>query len=201
MKFYISDLHFCHKNIIKYDERPFISVEEMNEILIKNWNNTISSKDEVHILGDFVWGKRSKWEEILSQLNGQKQLILGNHDRPIFEKDIDFLDLKKYFDTIKDYDVIEDNGRYVIMCHYPMLYYWKDYDPNVFMLCGHLHKTNEHYSLIENVKQIRQNHINASDNRGQIIPVECCQNYMSYTPQTLDYLIKCLDNGIIYGDK
>lgn len=202
MKFYISDLHFYHKNIIKYDERPFSSVEEMNETLMKNWNNAVSLKDEVCILGDFVWGKSSKWEEILSQLNGQKELILGNHDWPMFrQSDVDFWKLRKYFSTIMDYDVIEDNGRYVVMSHYPMLYYWRDYDPNVFMLSGHLHKTNEHCSLIENVKQIRQNHINTSDNRGQIIPVECCQDYMNYTPQSLDYLIQCLDNGRIYGDK
>lgn len=57
--FVISDTHFGHKNIIDYCNRPFKSIEEMDEALIKNWNETVSNDDVVIHLGDFGLGKKS----------------------------------------------------------------------------------------------------------------------------------------------
>ena len=54
MKYYTSDLHFGHKNIIKYEDRPFSSIEEMDEALIDKWNKKVKKNDEVYILGDFA---------------------------------------------------------------------------------------------------------------------------------------------------
>lgn len=79
--FFIADLHFGHKNIIDYESRPFKSVQEMDEILIKNWNNTVSKKDKVFILGDFAFANKERMRQYVQQLNGLKTLILGNHDR------------------------------------------------------------------------------------------------------------------------
>lgn len=79
--FFIADLHLGHENIIKYCDRPFKTVSEMNSVLIKNWNKTVSSEDKVFVLGDFAFGNK---EQILNwghALNGNKTLILGNHDR------------------------------------------------------------------------------------------------------------------------
>jgi calcineurin-like phosphoesterase family protein len=50
--FYIADLHFGHWNIVRYDNRPFESIEEMDNALIRNWNNVVSDEDTVYILGD-----------------------------------------------------------------------------------------------------------------------------------------------------
>lgn len=81
MKFFvISDTHFNHENIIKYCNRPFKSVEEMNETIIKNWNETVTSKDIIIHLGDVGLGKYEQLEPIIQRLNGKKILILGNHD-------------------------------------------------------------------------------------------------------------------------
>lgn len=197
MNFYISDLHFNHTNIIKYDNRPFQTADEMNHTLIKNWNKVVTDNDIVNVLGDFVWGKFSVWEEILPQLNGEKILIKGNHDK--IPDNIKGNLLKE----IVDYKLAKDpdTDMWVIMSHYPMPFFWRDYDPNVFMLCGHLHVTKEHEALVEIVREIRRNRITDSDNRGQLISVECCQPYMNYTPKPLSYLINCLDTGVIYGDK
>lgn len=79
--FVTSDTHFNHENIIKYCNRPFTSVEEMNKTLIDNWNNVVSNEDTVFFLGDFCLGNREQISEICSQLNGHKILIFGNHDR------------------------------------------------------------------------------------------------------------------------
>lgn len=78
--FIISDTHFNHTNIIKYCNRPFKSVEEMNKAIIKNWNETVSNRDVVIHLGDVALGSKEETKKIIQQLNGRKILIKGNHD-------------------------------------------------------------------------------------------------------------------------
>lgn len=80
MNRYISDLHFGHANILKFDNRPFRNTEEMETALIENWNSTVSAGDTTYILGDFCWGKEPDWKRIVPLLNGNKVLIRGNHD-------------------------------------------------------------------------------------------------------------------------
>lgn len=77
----VSDTHFFHFNSISYCNRPFKDVEEMNKVLIKNWNNVVSKTDKVFHLGDFAFGKKSDIKELVPKLHGYKILILGNHDR------------------------------------------------------------------------------------------------------------------------
>lgn len=77
MNFYISDLHFGHKNAIKFDNRPFSSVEEMNEILVQRWNKVVHPEDTVYVLGDFFW-KRKDMLIYLPRLSGKIILICGN---------------------------------------------------------------------------------------------------------------------------
>ena len=79
MKFYISDLHFSHKNILSFDNRPFFTISEMNEVIINNWNSVVSSNDEVYILGDMFWNNNDI-NDILPMLKGRLYLIKGNHD-------------------------------------------------------------------------------------------------------------------------
>ena len=79
--FFIADTHFGDENIIRYENRPFQSVEEMNDTLIKNWNSTVTQSDKVYVLGDFEQVKESiELRRILKSLKGQKYLIKGNHD-------------------------------------------------------------------------------------------------------------------------
>ena len=82
--FVISDTHFYHKNIIRYCNRPFESIEEMNAALIKNWNKTVSNDDIVIFCGDFCFCRTAEKKEvttaITNQLNGHKIIVKGNHD-------------------------------------------------------------------------------------------------------------------------
>ena len=81
MKIFVtSDTHFNHKNIIEYEDRPFSSVEEMNDALITNWNEVVDEHDLVYHLGDFGMGKVYDLNAIYARLNGTKVLIRGNHD-------------------------------------------------------------------------------------------------------------------------
>ncbi|MCF1193337.1 metallophosphoesterase, partial [Mangrovimonas sp. AS39] len=77
---FTSDLHLGHKNILVYEKeaRPFETVEEMNETLISNWNNTVRTSDIVFCLGDFAFGRSNV--DLAARLNGRKRLVMGNHD-------------------------------------------------------------------------------------------------------------------------
>ena len=79
--FFYADPHFGHKNVIRYCNRPFTSVSEMNTQLIKNFNKVVGHDDVVYILGDFSFLNTISTTEILKSLNGYKFLIKGNHDR------------------------------------------------------------------------------------------------------------------------
>lgn len=85
---FISDTHFGHGasernpngGIINYCNRPFSSVEEMNEVMIERWNSRVKPEDTIIHLGDFALGKKDLWPSYASRLNGYKILVCGNHD-------------------------------------------------------------------------------------------------------------------------
>lgn len=80
-RWFISDTHFSRKNILKDADRPYKTIEEMNNSLIENWNNCIRSDDQVFFLGDFGHGDVEHLHSICSQLNGHKTCIRGDQDR------------------------------------------------------------------------------------------------------------------------
>jgi len=75
--FFTSDTHFNHANIIHYCQRPFKDAAEMNEILVANWNRTVSNDDTVFHLGDFCLDGAAEWAQILDRLNERIYLILA----------------------------------------------------------------------------------------------------------------------------
>lgn len=79
-KWFISDTHFSHSNIIHYAGRPFQSTEEMDERLIQNWNSLVDPNDTVFFLGDFGLGTTDHLSALCNQLQGYKICIRGNHD-------------------------------------------------------------------------------------------------------------------------
>lgn len=78
--FFTSDTHFNHTNILQYCNRPFKTVDQMNETIITNWNNVVEPDDVVFHIGDFCLGGAEEWNKILDRLNGRIYLVLGNHD-------------------------------------------------------------------------------------------------------------------------
>jgi len=87
MKFFIiSDTHFHHENIIKYSNRPFKNIEEMDKEIIRRWNNKVGKDDIVLHLGDFALGSEKEVKELKDSLNGTIFLLKGNHDHKILRK-------------------------------------------------------------------------------------------------------------------
>jgi calcineurin-like phosphoesterase family protein len=79
---FTSDAHFGHTNIITYCDRPFPSVEAMRDDLVRRWNERVADGDRVLVLGDFALGRIDHSLRVLEQLNGTKDLLVGNHDWP-----------------------------------------------------------------------------------------------------------------------
>ena len=181
MYFYTSDLHLGHKNVIDFDNRPFNSVEEMDETLINNWNNTVSHKDTVYIIGDFCLGKEEQIISYLKRLKGKKILIKGNHDRITSS-------VAKYYVNICDYKEMKFDGKRVILCHYPIPFYRSDYSNTTFMLYGHVHNTFEEQQLIKLRKDLK-----LADNRGRSSNkcnfYNAWLGYYDYKPVTLEQVL------------
>ena len=112
-----SDLHFNHVNILKYEpvSRPYETLEEMNEVIIKNWNDRVKPEDTVYVLGDMVMGQLDAGRECLMRLNGKIVLIRGNHDSP---KRIEMY--KEMGIEVHDIYYLPYKGRYFILCHFPI---------------------------------------------------------------------------------
>ena len=163
----------------------------MDKALIFNWNKTVDKDDTVYILGDFVW-KTGEVSDYCKQLKGHKILILGNHDRPTGSD-------RRFFDGIYNYLEIKDGNFNVIMSHYPMLSYKKDFLDTTVHLFGHVHVTKE-WDIVKNVfTNLRKSYSGVPDNRCQAINVGCMMPWIDYVPRSIDYLVNKLDQGEIYG--
>jgi calcineurin-like phosphoesterase family protein len=136
MIFFTADLHFGHANIIRHCDRPFASADEMDEALIHNWNSAIGLNDEVYILGDFTMRPAVEAHRYLTQLNGRKYFIRGNHDR--FLKG--FNPYMSDFEWVKDYHVLPVEGRRLVLFHFPILE-WDQFYRNAIHLYGHVHNS------------------------------------------------------------
>ena len=78
--FFTSDWHIGHKNVITYSNRPFKDVNHMSKVLINNYNAIVSENGLCYFLGDMGICKAETLTNVISQLNGTKVLVLGNHD-------------------------------------------------------------------------------------------------------------------------
>lgn len=140
--FFTSDLHIFHRNIITFCNRPFSSVEEMNEKLIDNWNSVVKHGDIIYNLGDFSFGDQKETESVLSKLNGQHHLIIGNHDQLIVKNKSHFL---KWFASIESYKEIKWNKQLICLFHYGQRV-WNKSHFNSFHLYGHSHSKLEPFN-------------------------------------------------------
>ena len=134
MKYYTGDLHFGHESCLRFDNRPFNDIDEMDRLLIEYWNSRITKNDQVYILGDFAFHNEKSYSWYLSQLKGQKHLIVGNHDRKLL-KDNDAL---QYFVSVDDYLEITDEQKRLILSHYPIAE-WNGFYRDSYHLYGHIH--------------------------------------------------------------
>lgn len=182
--YFISDLHFGHKNALAFDNRPFTDIETHDKAIIDNWNNTVSIDDDVYILGDISWYNATKTIEIFKSLNGQKHLIKGNHDKKLLRN----APLRNEFVEIVDYKELDlGNGKGIVLCHYPMPCF-KNHFYGWYHLYGHVHTSFE-YNMMENIKK-QMNEL--YDKPCNMFNVGCMAPGINYTPKTLEEIVSAI---------
>lgn len=111
MIYFTSDHHFGHFNVIKYCDRPFSYVEEMDRTMEENWNNTVKPEDTVYVLGDFSFYNIIKTNEILDRLAGHKILLPGNHDKKYVQWNFN--------EILSGNSTLQIDNDVVLLSHYP----------------------------------------------------------------------------------
>lgn len=165
--FFISDTHFHHQNIIKYCNRPFKNFEEMDDVIINNWNSIVSETDLVIHGGDFALGHLIVQQDLLKRLNGRKILIQGNHDRSIKKM------LEVGFQRVYKYMSLKTKYGKLLIAHNPTFFLNENNEYHDIFLYGHIHDKELQTHLPENMKSIN-------------ISVE----KINYTPRSLKELIE-----------
>lgn len=139
MKFFTSDLHIKHKNIVKFTNRSADTTQETHdEWLVKVWNNQVNAGDLVYHLGDFSFSNDLKFLfDYVSRLNGQKILIKGNHDR---EETLDLLVKLGFIQAWYHYKEVQllDQKVKTVLFHFPIVS-WHKQSYGSIHLHGHCH--------------------------------------------------------------
>lgn len=125
--YFTSDTHFGSEMIIRFTNRPFSSTEEMDEHLIKAWNETVPNDAIVFHLGDFC--DDGAFERYAGRLNGEIHLVCGNHDK---------VGDKHPFASISEQKTIYVDGQRIILNHYPLLCFGGERTCS-WQLFGHVH--------------------------------------------------------------
>ena len=131
MIFFTSDQHYGNNMIIEYCNRPYKNSSIMDKDLIKKHNSKITNEDTVYIIGDLTFHKREFAEKIISKLNGQKHLIMGNHD---ILKPFTYLELG-ILSVHTSLEIFTEKGNFILV-HDPAI---SQIDRSKTFLCGHVH--------------------------------------------------------------
>ncbi len=163
MIYYTADLHFGYKPIINQASRPFLSVQEMDEALVSNWNAVVSEDDTVYFIGDIGGHCTPFPAKQLERLQGHKHLIRGNHDTCLDNQEVLF----DYFESVSDFLEIDDGEYHITLCHYPLVYI-----QGGFMIHGHIHNTQQEiHQILRQLPRV----MNAGDDINHYCPVTLTQ--------------------------
>lgn len=143
MIWFTSDHHFGHENIIKFVKRPFENAQEMDDEMIKRWNEVVSTKDTVYHLGDFVLGGLDAFMQYALELNGHIKIIPGGHDKRWIKDFVPSEHIEILPQFYMNENILPKQGEYkvsITMCHYPLLS-WEQSHYGAPHLHGHTHGT------------------------------------------------------------
>ena len=175
MIWFTSDLHLSHTNVLKHSNRPFASIEQMNEEIIKKWNKKVAQNDVIYVLGDVCWNWNSKQiNETFSKMNGIKYLIIGNHDK------LNHHLKSNVWVEITPYKRIVINDDRIVLSHYPIAE-WDCAWRGAYHLYGHCHGN---FNLAEYTKSMPHKNTRCLD-----VGVDC-HNYEPWSWEEIKERLK-----------
>lgn len=139
-KFYVSDTHFLHANILTLSRRPFANIDEHDEHLVRQWNAVVGEDDIAYHLGDFAFQLTEKADKVrwlFHRLNGRKRLVIGNHDLRHGELHPTIADLP-WDRRPQGFIFTEDEGQKLVLAHYAQRA-WQWESKGGFHFYGHAH--------------------------------------------------------------
>ena len=176
--FFISDLHLGHANCLRFDNRPWQKIEDMDTEIIRRWNAKVSTEDHVYVLGDFAFRNSMPVSEYVKQLNGFIHLIRGNHDKKDAQSE-------RCFREVADYKELKIQvcgvPVRVVLSHYCIPFYNGAHNM-AFMLHGHTHKSGE-----SDLEEAFKAELRAKGIRCEAYNVGAM--WQNYEPQTFEEII------------
>ena len=144
--FATADLHFGHDRAFIWGARGFKSIEEHDAEIIKRWNEVVTEKDDVYILGDLMLGDNAHGIYCLSQLNGKLHILTGNHCTSARQKL--YHTLENMVEFCGCATTIKYKKKQLYLSHYPTITSNMEANPHqaVFNLYGHTHQTTNFYN-------------------------------------------------------
>lgn len=146
MIYLTSDLHFSHQRNFLYEPRGFSSIEEHDAAIIKNWNEIVTPDDEVFVLGDLVMNDSESGIKKLAQLNGQLNIIFGNHDT---DRKIGFYEKLSNVTSVGWSALIKSGKWSFYLCHFPTMVDNFEEKHKFYCLHGHTHSKDK-FQFIKN---------------------------------------------------
>ena len=168
---FISDTHFDHRNILRYCNRPFNSIRQMNQTLVENWCNSVRKNEKVFFLGDMSYGKdRRPIDYWLGKLTGKISYIRGNHDK----------DIINHATVIHSHYGIKYNNYQFLLMHDP-------HRPNGYD--GWIIHGDKHNNNLKDYPFVNQKNKT----------VNVCTELVDYVPISLDRIIELIETGRKYN--
>lgn len=170
MIFFTSDLHMRHKNILKYSNRPFDTIDEMNVTILNNINNTVMTNDQLYILGDFCFGSVKICLEYLDKIKCRNiTFVQGNHDNRRFINKLSKNNIDTY--TLKHKLELPLENKTLLCTHFPE----KTIPENYINLHGHIHTEGNHNIITNNFYDV-----GVDNNNFKPISLEQIKNIMKF---------------------
>lgn len=170
--YFTSDLHLGHDNIIRFCNRPFCSVDDMNNRIIQKYNSVIHKNDLVYILGDLTYKiSVDESNKLIEQLKGHKVLIRGNHDLK-YDSSL--------FEEVLDYKEFNQNKIKYVLMHYPLMEWNGSYKGRSIHLHGHIHAQCE-YNLDNRHHGILRYDIGVDANNYYPVPISYINDFFGFS--------------------
>ncbi len=181
MKYFSSDWHLGHTNIIKYCQRPFIGAEEMDAAIFKNFFNTVKAGDEFYYLGDlsFHFESVARTITLLHGAGIKTTILVGNHDN--WHNGLRQLARTFEIELVHGFLDLNIDGQLVTLCHYAMMSYYKSHF-NAWLLYGH------HHSNVSKIVEGKKMNVGVDQNNFLPVSWDQVKAYMKTRPDNWDLI-------------